>query len=328
MRRRKFLRLLGGTLTTWPLSSYAQRAETVRRVGVLMETSESDFEAQSLLRITRQRLDELGWSEGRNIRVEDRWAGGDSSRLRGYAAELVQLNPDVLICEGTPVVAVLQQATRTLPIVFVNANNPVGSGFVNSIARPGGNITGLVSFEPAMGGKWLQILKEVAPSTRRVALLYNPNTHTGQHFQSIQTVSKTLAVDTIRAPFSNAADIERALDSFAREPNGGLLVLPDNSTNLHRDWICTLAARNRLPSVYPFRRFLSSGGLAYYGADTKDLYGKLAVYVDRILKGAKPADLPVQMPIKFELIINLRSAKALGLDIHPALLAGADEVIE
>jgi len=328
MLRRKFLKLLGGTLTTWPFSVYAQKSETTRRVGVLMETSGNDLEAQSLLKITRERLEELGWSEGRNIRVEDRWAGGDNSRLRAYASELVQLSPDVLICEGTPVVAALQEVTRSIPIVFVNANNPIGSGFVASIARPGGNITGLVSFEPAMGGKWLQLLKEVAPSTKRVALLYNPQTHTGQHFQSIETVSRAVAIDTIRAPFSNAVDIERALGSFAREPNGGVLVLPDNSTNLHRDWICTLAARNRLPSIYPFRRFLSSGGLIYYGADTKDLYSKLAGYVDRILKGSKPADLPVQMPTRFELVINLRSARALSLNIPPTLLANADEVIE
>jgi len=328
MKRREFITLLGGAAAGWPLVARAQQPERVRHVGVLMGLVENDLEAQSLIDRARHRLGELGWSEGLNIRIEHRWAAGDNNRLRAYAAELAQLKPDVIVCEGTPVVAALQQATRTIPIVFVNANDPIGSGFVASIARPGGNITGFVSFEPAMGGKWLETLKEVAPDVARVALIYNPQTHTGQHFQSIEAASRSLAVKAIRLPFSNAAEIERALGDFAREPKGGLLVLPDNSTNLHRDLICTLAARHRLPAIYPFRRFITSGGLTYYGADTKDMYGKLAEYVDRILKGAKPADLPVQTPTKFELIINLKTAKAIGLDVPAALLARADEVIE
>ena len=328
MRRRDFIKVIGGTAAAWPVTARAQQPERIRRVGALMGTAESDLEAQSLMSRTRHRLEELGWSEERNIRIEDRWTAGDDNRLRAYAAELAQLKPDVIVCEGTPVVAALQQATRTIPIVFVNANNPIGSGFVASIARPGGNITGLVSFEPAMGGKWLETLKEIAPEVARVALIYNPQTHTGQHFQSIDSVSQALAVKAIRLPFSSAAEIERVLGDFAREPKGGLLVLPDNSTNLHRDLICTLAARHRLPAIYPFRRFITSGGLTYYGADTKDMYWKLAEYVDRILKGAKPADLPVQTPTKFELIINLKTAKALGLTIPPTLLVRADEVIE
>jgi putative ABC transport system substrate-binding protein len=328
MQRREFITLIGGATVAWPLGARAQQPERMQLVGVLMGAAESDLEAQSLISTTRHRLGELGWSEGRNIRIEDHWTAGDNNRLRAYAAELAQLKPDVIICEGTPVVAALQQATRTIPIVFVNANNPIGSGFVASIARPGGNITGLVSFEPAMGGKWLETLKGIAPDVARVALIYNPQTHTGQHFQSIEAASRSLAVKAIRLPFSNAAEIERALGDFAREPKGGLLVLPDISTNLHRDLICALAARHRLPAIYPFRRFITSGGLAYYGADTKDMYRKLAEYVDRILKGAKPADLPVQTPTKFELIINLKTAKALGLTIPPALLTSADEVIE
>ena len=328
MRRREFITLLGGAAVAWPLAARAQQAEPVRRIGVLMGLAESDPEARSLTSITRHRLGELGWSDGRNIRIEDRWTAGDNNRLRAYAAELAQLKPDVIVCEGTPVVAALQQATRTIPVVFVNANNPIGSGFVASIARPGGNITGFVSFEPAMGGKWLETLKEIAPDVARVALIYNPQTHTGQHFQSIESASGVLSIKTIRLPFRDTADIERALGDFAHEPKGGLLVLPDNSTNLHRDLICTLATRNRLPAIYPFRRFITSGGLAYYGADTKDMYRKLAEYVDRILKGAKPADLPVQTPTKFELTINLKTAKALGLTIPPTLLARADEVIE
>jgi ABC-type uncharacterized transport system substrate-binding protein len=319
--------MLGGA-AGWPVVARAQQSGEMRRVGALFSAVKSDLELQSLISITRHRLEELGWREGRNIRIEDRWSAGDYKRLQNYAAELAQLNLDVIVCEGTPVVAALQQATRTTPIIFVNANNPIGSGFVASIARPGGNITGLVSFEPEMGGKWLQTLKEIAPDVARVALIYNPQTHTGQHFQSIGSVSQAMAVNAIRLPFSNAAEIERALGDFAREPKGGLLVLPDNSTNLHRDLICTLAARHRFPAIYPFRRFITSGGLAYYGADTKDMYLKLADYVDRILKGANPADLPVQTPTKFELIINGKTAKALGLTIPPTLLVRADEVIE
>jgi putative tryptophan/tyrosine transport system substrate-binding protein len=328
MQRRAFITLLGGTAAAWPLAARAQQSERIRLVGTLIGTAESDPEAQSLISRTRHRLEELGWSEGRNIRIEVRWTAGDNGRLRAHAADLAQLKPDVIVCEGTPVVAALQQATRTVPIVFVNANNPIGSGFVASIARPGGNITGLVSFEPAMGGKWLETLKEIAPDVARVALIYNPQTHSGQHFQSIDSVSQALAVKAIRVPFSNAADIELALGDFAREPKGGLLVLPDISTNLHNDLICRLAAQHRVPAIYPFRRFINSGGLTYYGADTNDMYRKLAEYVDRILKGDKPADLPVQTPTKFELIINLKTAKALGLTVPPSLLTRADEVIE
>src|SRR5450759_3648507 len=328
MQRREFITLIGGATVAWPLGARARQPERMQLVGVLMGAAESDLEAQSLISTTRHRLGELGWSEGRNIRIEDHWTAGDNNRLRAYAAELAQLKPDVIICEGTPVVAALQQATRTIPIVFVNANNPIGSGFVASIARPGGNITGLVSFEPPMGGKWLETLKGIAPDVARVALIYNPQTHTGQHFQSIEAASRSLAVKAIRLPFSNAAEIERALGDFAREPKGGLLVLPDISTNLHRDLICALAARHRLPAIYPFRRFITSVGLAYYVADTKDMHRKLAEYVDRILKGAKPADLPVQTPTKFELIINLKTAKALGLTVPPQIVARADELIE
>ena len=268
MRRRDFITAIGAA-AAWPVTSRAQQGERIRRVGLLFGTAESDLEAQSLIRITRQRLEQLGWSEGRNLRIEERWTAGDKDRLRAYAAELVQLKPDVIACEGTPIVAAMQQATRSIPIVFLNANNPVGSGFVASIARPGGNITGLVSFEPAMGGKWLETLKEIAPDVARVGLIYNPQTHTGQHFPSIDSISQALGVKAIHLPFGNAAELEAAVGDFAREPNGGLLVLPDNSTVLHRDLICALAARHRVPAVYPFRRFIANGALAYYGADTE-----------------------------------------------------------
>jgi putative ABC transport system substrate-binding protein len=327
MKRREFLGILGGA-AGWPVVARAQQSGAMRRISVLFANAEGDLEAQSLVNITRRRLEELGWIEGRNIQIENRWTAGDNDRLRAYAAELAQLKLDVIVCEGTPLVAAMQQATRTIPIVFVNANNPIGSGFVASIARPGGNITGLVSFEPAMGGKWLETLIEIAPDVARVALIYNPQTHSGQHFQSIDSVSQARAIKAIRLPFSNAAELESGLGDFVREPKGGLLVLPDISTNLHRDLICTLAARHRLPAIYPFRRFIPGGGLAYYGANTTDMYRRLAEYVDRILKGATPADLPVQTPTKFELIINLKTAKALGLAIPPTLLARADEVIE
>jgi putative ABC transport system substrate-binding protein len=327
MRRREFIAGLGGA-AAWPVVARPQQPERIRRVGVLMGLAESDLEAQSWISATRQRLAELGWSEGNNIRIEARWTSGDSSRLRVYATELLRLKSDVIVCEGTPVAAALQQATSTIPIVFVNANNPIGSGFVASMAQPGGNITGFVSFEPTMGGKWLETLKEIAPNVARVALIYNPETHTGQHFPSIEAASQALAVETIRLPFRETVEIELALSNFAREPKGGLLVLPDNSTSLHREIICALAARNRLPAIYPFRRFITSGGLAYYGAGTNDMYRKLAEYVDRILKGAKPADLPVQTPTKFELVINLKTAKTLGLAVPPLMLTRADEVIE
>jgi putative ABC transport system substrate-binding protein len=329
MRRRDFIKVIGGTAASWPVTARAQQAERIRRVGVLFSVAESDPQLQSLMSITRQRLEELGWSEGRNIRTEVRWAAGDNDRLRVHAAELAQLKPDVIIGEGTPVVAVLQQATRTIPIVFLNANNPVGSGLVASIARPGGNITGFVSFEATMGAKWLQTLKEIAPGVARVALLYNPQTHpTRQYFQSIDSITQALAVKAVHLPFSNAAEIEGALDNFAREPEGGLLVLPDISTGLHRDLICALAARHRLPAIYPSRPFIAGGGLISYGADPKDMHRKLAEYVDRILRGATPADLPVQIPTRFELVINRKTANALGLAIPPTLLVRADELIE
>jgi ABC-type uncharacterized transport system substrate-binding protein len=278
-----------------------------------------------MLGVFRQRLQSLG---GQNIRIDERYAAGDAERMRTYVAELVGLKCDVVFCEGTPVVATLQRVSATIPIVFINANNPIGSGFVASMARPGGNITGFVSFEPAMGGKWLETLRETVPNIARVGLVYNPQTHTGQHFQSIEVASRSLAIKVIHLSFHDANEIERTLGGFSREANSGLLVLPDNTTSLHRDLIVKLAARHKLPAIYPFRRFVAAGGLAYYGADEKDMARKAAEYVDRILKGEKPADLPVQAPTKFELVINLKTAKALALTVPPMLLSRADELIE
>jgi putative ABC transport system substrate-binding protein len=327
MRRRAFILALGGA-AAWPLGARAEQPERSRRVGVLTNLAESDGDAQSWISVLRQQLDKSGWSDGRNIRIEVRWGAGDLVRLRGHAAELVRLTPDVVFGDSTPTIAALQQETRTIPIVFVGGSNPIGSGFVASLARPGGNITGFISFEPNMGGKWLETLKELAPGVARVALIYNPQTHTGQYFDSVETAAQALAVRLVRLPFKDAADIERGADDLAREPKGGLLVLSDPSTQLHRDLIIALAARHRLPAIYPFRWFVTKGGLASYGVDRRDQYRRAAEYISRILKGEKPADLPVQTPTTFELVINLKTARGLGLEIPPTLLARADEVIE
>jgi putative tryptophan/tyrosine transport system substrate-binding protein len=295
---------------------------------VLLGAAESDLEAQASVLALENGLQELGWTKKRNIEIVYRWAAGDASRMRAYAAEFASLKPDVIFCVSTPAVAALQEATHVIPIVFVNANNPIGSGFVASLARPGGNITGFVSFEPEMGGKWLEILREIAPSVARVALVYNPNTHTGQHFDSIESASRTLAVELMRIPFHDATQIDRGILDFARVPNSGLLVLPDISTVVHRDSIVRSAAQHRLPAVYPFRMFMASGGLSYYGTDESDLARKATEYINRILKGENPADLPVQAPTKFKLVVNLKTANAIGLAISPLVLARADEVIE
>ena len=327
MRRREVITLIGGAVA-WPAAARAQQPEQMRRIGVLLGSAESDLEAKVSVLALENGLQELGWTKGRNIEIVYRWAAGDATRMRAYAAEFASLKPDVIFCVSTPAVAALREATHVIPIVFINANNPIGSGFVASLARPGGNITGFVSFEPEMGGKWLEILREIAPNVARVALIYNPNTHTGQHFHSIESASRTLAVELIRVPFRDAAQIDHGVDNFARVPNSGLLVLPDISTVVHRDLIVKLAAQHRLPAVYPFRMFITSGGLSYYGTDESDLAREASEYISRILKGEKPADLPVQAPTRFKLVINLKTANALGLAIPPLVLARADEVIE
>jgi putative ABC transport system substrate-binding protein len=312
----------------WPLTARAQQSERVRRVGVLMPYQENDRVALPWLVTFRRRLQELGWSEGRNLRIDYRWTAGDRERLRGAVAEIVRLAPDVILANATPTVAALQEATRTIPIVFEGAQNPVGSGFVASLARPGGQMTGFVSFEPTLGGKWLETLREIFPGLVRVGLIYNPSTHTGQYFKSIETASRSLAVEFVKIPYRDVEEIVRGLDEFARQPNRGLLVLPDSSNALHRDLIARLALRSRVPAIYPHRLFVEAGGLAYYGPDRLVNYRGAAEYVDRILKGDKPAELPVQAPTKFELVINLKTAKAMDLTVPPMLLARADEVIE
>ena len=328
MKRREFITLIGGTAAAWPLAAGGQNPARPRRIGLLHNLAESDRDAKIWIGAFRQRLEGLGWSEGRNLRIDIRWGAGDLGRYPGHAAELVSMTPDVLFGDSTPVIAALQQATRTIPIVFVGGSNPVGSGFVASLVHPGGNITGFISFEPAIGGKWLQTLKEIAPSVARTGLIYNPRTHTGQYFQSIEAAAQSLAIKLVRLAFRDATDIEGGIVDLAREPNGGLLVLSDPSASLHRDLIVRLAAQHRLPAIYPFRQFATGGGLISYGVDRPDQYRRAAEYVSRILNGEKPMDLPVQTPIKFELVINLKAARALNLEVPTTLLARADEVIE
>jgi putative tryptophan/tyrosine transport system substrate-binding protein len=332
MRRREFILALGGAAAMpsflWPRAARAQQGERIRRIAVLNNIAEGDRDAQAWIGAFRQRLESLGWSEGRNLQIDIRWGAGDLTRLRAHAAELVSMTPDVAFADSTPAINALQRTTPTIPIVFVGGSNPVGSGFVASLARPEGNITGFISFEPAIGGKWLGTLKDITPGVARAALIYNPQTHTGQYFQSLETAARSLSVELVRLAFGDASDIERGIDDFARAPNGGLLVLPDPSAALHRELIVALAARHRLPAVYPFRQYVTTGGLISYGVDRPDQYRRAAEYVNRILKGEKPAELPVQAPTKFELLINLKTAKALGLDVPDKLLALADEVIE
>ena len=330
MRRREFITLLGGAAAVWPLTASAQQPGQVRRVGVLMALAQNDPEAQLRVQAFETGLRELGWVEGRNLSLDRRWVP-DASRLHAQATELIGLAPDLILAVTTPVVAGLLPMSRTLPIVFVQVTDPVGSGFVPNLARPGGQLTGFTSFEFSIGSKWLQALKEIAPAVKRVALVFNPDTapFAPLFWQPVvATALPNFAVAPMQMPVRNASELASEIAAFAREPDGGLMVLPDVSTMNNRDLIIALAARHRLPAVYPFRYFAASGGLFSYGMDAADVFRRAASYVDRILKGAKPGDLPVQAPSKFELVINLKTAGALGLDVPPLLLARADEVIE
>jgi putative ABC transport system substrate-binding protein len=326
IRRWELIAALGGVV--WSFAVCAQQSERLRRIGVLTNLAENDEDTQSWISVLRQELHTLGWREDQNIRMDVRWGGGDLARLRSYAAELVSLMSDVIFADSTPSIAALKAETRTIPIVFVGGSNPIGSGFAESLAHPGGNITGFISFEPNMGGKWLETLKELAPGVVHVGLIYNPQTHTGQYFDSIETAARSLAVRLVRHPFAQAANIEHGIGETAREPNSGLLVLSDPSAQLHRDLIITLAERHRLPAIYPNRSFVTHGGLLSYGVDRRDQYQRAAHYISRILKGQKPADLPIQTPTKFELVVNLKTVKLLGLQVPPAMLVRADEIIE
>jgi putative tryptophan/tyrosine transport system substrate-binding protein len=328
MRRRQFITLLGGA-AAWPLTARAQQPERMRRIGVLMNIAADDSETQARRAAFLQGLQELGWSEGRNLRIDYRWGVGDSDRHRTNAAELVALAPDVILVHGGPIMGALQRATRTVPIVFVSVTDPVGAGYVASLARPGGNATGFILFEFGISGKWLELLKQIAPRLTRVAVLRDPAIPSGtEQFGAIQAVAPSFSVELSPIDVRDASGIERAVTAFARQPDGGLIVTAAAFAQIHRALIMTLAARHRLPAVYPYRYVVTSGGLISYGPDQIDQYRRAAGYVDRILKGEKPADLPVQAPTKYELVINLKTAKALGLDVPPMLLARADEVIE
>jgi putative ABC transport system substrate-binding protein len=329
MRRREFVTLLGGTVAAWPLVTRAQQPEQMRRIGVLLNFAEDDLEAQAQSLAFLQGLQQLGWTDGRNVRIDTRWTGGDAARTRKYAAELVELEPDVVLAVGTTALGSLLQATRRVPIVFVQVTDPVGGGFVASLAQPGGNATGFTQFEYSMSGKWLELLKEIAPRVTRAAVLRNPTITSGVgQYGAIQSVAPSLGVELRPIDVRDADEIERAVTAFAGVSNGGLIVTSSGLTTLHRKLIITLAARHKLPAVYPSHSFVTDGGLMSYGPNLIDLYRRSAGYVDRILKGEKPADLPVQAPTKFDLAINLKTAKALALTISQSLLATADEVIE
>ena len=327
MRRRTFIALLGGA-AAWPLAARAQQPDRVRRIGALYILGPDDQEAHARNVVFEQSLQQLGWTVGRNLQIDYRLAGGDPDRLRRYAEELVALAPDVIMSVGSVPIGPLLQATRTIPIVFSNVADPVGAGFVQSLARPGGNVTGFTNFEYSMSGKWVELLKQIAPHVSRVAVLRDSTVAAGLgQFGAIQTVAQSLGVDLTPVGVRDAVEIEHGITAFARSPDVGLIVTAGGLA-ARRDVIIGLASRHKLPAVYPFRYYAVDGGLMSYGPETHDPIRRAAGYVDRILKGEKPADLPVQAPTKYELVINLKTAKALGLDVPPTLLARADEVIE
>jgi putative tryptophan/tyrosine transport system substrate-binding protein len=329
MRRRKFISLVGGAMA-WPIAASAQQRERLRSVGVLMGIAEGDADAQPRANAFQQGLQDLGWIEGQNIRTAYRWAAADPERIRAHAVELVASAPEVILANTTPVAVALQQATRNIPIVFVQVVDPIGPGLVASLARPGGNITGYVIFDFSMGGKWLETLKTISSGVARAGIVYNPDTAPfGPSFaRVIDDAAPSLAVEAVHIPVHTAAELEGGVAEFAAKPGGGLIILPDLFNTSHRDAIIDLAARYRLPAVYPFRYFAESGGLISDGVDPLDIFRRSATYVDRILKGANPGELPVQQPSKFELVINLKTARSLGIRIPPTLLDRADDVIE
>jgi putative tryptophan/tyrosine transport system substrate-binding protein len=325
--RREFITLLGGAAAACPVRARAQ--ESVRRIGIILPATSDDAEFQTWLKAFLQGLAQLGWTIGHNVRIDTRWASANAAEIRRHATELVALAPEIILAHGGSTVGPLLQVTRTVPIVFPVAGDPVGAGFVDSLARPGGNATGFMTFEYSMGGKWLELLKQIAPGVTRAAVLRDPTqgSATGQ-FGAIQTVAPSLGVEAIPVNLRDVSEIERAVATVARSGNGGLIVPAGGSASRHRNLIITLAARHKLPAVYFERSFVAAGGLLSYGPDRVDSYRQAATYVDRILKGEKPADLPVQTPTKYETVLNLKTARALGLDVSPSLLARADEVIE
>jgi len=329
MRRREFITLVGG-VSVWPLAARARQTDAVRRIGVLMMLAENDPDARSGVEVFRQGLHELGWTEGRDLKIDYRWGGGDVGRIKVFAKELIDLSPDVLVGHTTPSIVALRQETHSIPIGFLTVTDPVGQGFVASLAHPGGNITGFQVFEFSLGTKWMETLKQIAPSLRRVATIFNPETapYYPLYLRTIEKAASSVAVELIAVEAHDDAEIERAISTLAREPGGGLIVFPDIFNAVHRRTIIALVERYRLPAIYWFRYFATDGGLVSYGPDEIDMFRRTAGYVDRILKGEKPADLPVQQPSKFELVINLKTAKTLGLNVPLLLQASADEVIE
>jgi putative ABC transport system substrate-binding protein len=329
LRRREFIALLGGAAAAWPFAVQSQQPQRVRRIGVLMNIAADDPDAQDSIAVFVQTLQQSGWTEGRNVRIDIRWAGGDAAEIRRHAFELVALAPDVIVSTGTAGMGPLLQATRTLPIVFAQVADPVGAGFIDSMARPGGNATGFLQFEYTLSGKWLELLKQIAPRVTRAAVLRDPNITAGiGQFAVIQSVAPSLGVEVSAINVRDPGEIERAVTAFARWPNGGLIVTASALSTIHRELIIGLAAKHRLPAVY-YRRYLAaSGGLISYGYDVATQYRGAAGYVDRILKGEKPADLPVQAPTRYETVLNLKTARALGLDVPATVLVRADEVIE
>jgi len=327
--RRELLAALGGAAAAWPLAARAQQAERVRRIGLLMGVAD-DREGQARVTALKQGLQELGWTDGRDIQIETRFGEADIGRIRTDAAELVALAPDVIVGQTTPVIRALRQATSSIPIVMAAVNDPVEQGFVSSLAHPAGNITGFIFIDFQMVGKWLEMLKEVAPGVSRAVLMFNPDTapHYYVYLRSFEAEPRSVAIEVTAAPVRDTAEIEAAFAKLGREPGGGLIVAPDAFTIVHHPLFIRLAQQHRLPAVYNLRTYVAQGALMSYGPDPYDLFRRSASYVDRILKGAKPADLPVQQPTKFELAINLKTAKALGLQIPDKLLALADEVIE
>jgi len=330
MRRREFIMLLGGA-AAWPRTLIAQSTDRARRIGVLMELAASDPQARSNVAALQRGLYKLGWSQGGNLGIDYRWAPDDAVLVWKFAKELVELRPDVIVAHSSPVVATLLGQTRDIPIVFVSISDPIGEGFVASFARPGGNVTGFTNFDSSMTGKWVELLKEIAPDVTRIVFLFNPQTAAGggsYFLRPIDAAASTLKVKAVMALVHDNDEIEAAFAAVAGEPGAGVVLLPDIFTVAHHQLVIALAARHRVPTIYPYRFMVERQGLISYGVDINNLFERAAAYVDRILKGAKPAELPVQAPTKFELVINRKTAKALGLDVPPTLLARAEDVLE
>ena len=330
MRRRDFIKVVAGSMAVWPIAARAQPVDRMRRIGVLSGLGENDPEGRARVAAFQEGLQKLGWTEGRNLRIDVRWGTTEAETMQRLASELVALQPDLIVTQNTPGTATVLRQTRVIPIIFVNVVDPISSGFVASIRRPGGNVTGFISLEPTIAGKWLGLLKQIEPRLARAALLFNPATapYFEYYLAPFKADAPSFGVEAIAAPVRDPAELESAIAALARAPNGGLMVMPDAFLIAHRAAVTSVAARHAIPAIYPFRSFTEAGGLLSYGSDQLDNYRRAASYADRILKGEKPSELPVQVPVKFEMTINLKTAKALGLEVPPTLAALADQVIE